>query len=197
LQGATNGTVGPQGGDYSSANTGTQTSNPFASAGPMAGDQFSSAGVESSASVPFVNNAPSPAPAPLSPPVTIAQMPAFTPQEGASVQGKTLSFYEPGSKSLSRDRAEGGGFAAAKEEVSERKQIAMKDDRENVDAYSDDEGGDDEVVGSPSVDTLADKSGEAASPVVPESDTYLLFGVGMLVLGFALRSNRKVRVKKA
>ncbi len=62
---------------------------------------------------------------------------------------------------------------------------------------ADDEGGDDVEVGSPPMDSIADKSGDAASPVVPESDTYLLFGVGMLVLGFALRSNRKVRVKKA
>ncbi|MBA3994189.1 MAG: hypothetical protein C0469_11735, partial [Cyanobacteria bacterium DS2.3.42] len=212
LQGATNGTVGPQSGDYS-ANTGTQTSNPFASAGPIAGDQFASAGVESSASVPFVNNAPSAAAAPESPPLPTAQKPSIAGGGGGSLQGKDLNFFESGSKSLMksadepvvsdyrevprRNRAERADFSAAKEEVNERKQIALKNDRDNVDEFSDDEGGDEEVVGSAPLDSIADKSGDAASPVVPESDTYLLFGVGMLVLGFALRSNRKVRVKKA
>lgn len=195
LQGATNGTVGPPVNE-SAANTGTK-SNPFASGGPVAGDQFASASVETSASAPFVNNIPSSSPAPGTPPVTMAQKPGFSRDEGASLQGKDLSFFESGSKSLRSNRVEIGDFAAAKEEVSERKQIAFKNDRDNADAFSDDEGGDDEVVGSPSVNTPAYESGDVASPVVPESDTYLLFGVGMLVLGFALRSNRKVRVKKA
>lgn len=37
----------------------------------------------------------------------------------------------------------------------------------------------------------------AASPIVPESDTYVLFGVGMLMLGFAMHQSRKLRARKA
>ncbi|MBA3859265.1 MAG: hypothetical protein C0507_20360 [Cyanobacteria bacterium PR.3.49] len=37
----------------------------------------------------------------------------------------------------------------------------------------------------------------AASPIVPESDTYVLFGVGFVVLGFGMQQSRKLRAKKA
>lgn len=36
-----------------------------------------------------------------------------------------------------------------------------------------------------------------ASPLVPESDTYVLFGVGMLVLGIGMQQSRKLRARKA
>ncbi len=179
LQGATNGAIGPDG-------------NPFASGGSMQGDQFSSSGSVTQAEVPFVNNAPVQAAAPESPPSPMAQKGGFRMAFGGGGSGKDLSALEEGgAKSL--------GFAdndSLKETARERKQNALKNARDGADEFNDDVV-DGEMGDAQPMDRLADKSGEVASPVVPESDTYLLFGVGMLVLGFALRSNRKVRVKKA
>lgn len=100
--------------------------------------------------------------------------------------------YPPSSRKV----AQLDDFDSAKREVNEKKQIAAKNDISDAE-FNDDEGGDyspvDEIA---SVDT-ADNSAPGTSPVVPESDTYILFGVGMLALGYALQTRKKVRVKKA
>ncbi len=218
LEGATNGTVGPQGSD-AQGNTGTMTS-PFASAGPSLGDQFSSAGSSQSGQFsrsatesfapPAGNNEPVAAPAPRS------MGPSMQAGGGGNLQDKDLNFFEEsGAKSImkmksaeapaiadfreapSRSRLERSDFAAAKEQTREYKQNALKNDRDSVDEFSDDVASDDGEADAQFQTISSDKSGEVASPVVPESDTYLLFGVGMLGLGFALRNQRKVRVKKA
>ncbi|MCC7531930.1 MAG: hypothetical protein IT342_25735, partial [Candidatus Melainabacteria bacterium] len=228
LEGATNGSVGPQGGE-AQGNTGSMT-NPFASAGssqgglfasaaPSLGDQFSSAGSRrgglfagsstESFAPPAGNNEPVASPAPK------AMAPNMQAGGGGNLQGKDLNFFEEsGAKSIGkmksdeepaiadfrevpiRSRAERGDFAAAKEE-RKYKQNALKNDRDSADEFSDDEVADDGERDTQFQTISSDKAGEVASPVVPESDTYLLFGVGMLGLGFALRNKRKVRVKKA
>jgi len=186
LQGSTNGTLGPS-----------------------QGDQFSSAAAESS-NQPFVNNAPVSAPtaAPASPAAAQFGVPAggggsakdlsFS---SAGVQGRLMAKMKAANDSGAADFREeptsrsdvGSNKFAGKEEVSEKKQAALKKDSDaSGDQFNDDEvdtqGGDEIVASAP-----ADKSGETASPVVPESDTYLLFGVGMLVLAFALKTGRKVK----
>lgn len=168
LQGATNGTVGAY--------------------GNMMGDQFSSAGQE--VSRPYANNAPyssivnndavSMPPPAASPPV-------------ASFAAKAKLAADGDYRVAARARDE----FSPKEEVAEKKQISSKRDSEADDEYSDDEGGFDAPADEAGQATFNDKSAVETSPVVPESDTYILLGVGMLVLGYALQNRKKVRVKKA
>lgn len=230
LEGATNGSVGPQSSD-ALGRTGSMA-NPFASAGssqgglfasaaPSQGDHFSSAG--SSQGDQFASSAtesfapPAGSSAPVATPAPVAMSPSMqVGGGGGNLQGKDVNFLEEsGAKSVlkmksadepaiadfreapSRSRSERRDFAAAKEQSSEYKQNALKNDRDNVDEFSDDIASDDGADDTAPQSSFSDKSGEVASPVVPESDTYLLFAVGMLGLGFALRNKRKARVKKA
>jgi hypothetical protein len=87
-------------------------------------------------------------------------------------------------------------FGSAKKELSDKKQVVSKSDVSDAE-FNDDEGGNDSPVDELSSIATADNSAPETSPVVPESDTYILFGVGMLALGYALKTRKNVRFKKA
>lgn len=94
---------------------------------------------------------------------------------------------------LGKERRE---LSKAKFDVSDKKQNSLKDEAGNSE-FDDDEAGSDGAADEIGTFEPADKSALETSPVVPESDTYILFGVGMLILGYALQTRKNVRVKKA
>lgn len=96
----------------------------------------------------------------------------------------------------SRKSAHIDDFGSAKKELSDKKQVVSKSDVSDAE-FNDDEGGNDSPVDELSSIATADNSAPETSPVVPESDTYILFGVGMLALGYALKTRKNVRFKKA
>ena len=167
LQGVTNGSVAPS--------------------GNMMGDQFSSAGGE--ISQPYASNTPYSGS--VNNDATYMPVPAASPP--------TPSFAAKANHAADVEYREAAGVRdefSPKEEVAEKKQISKRDS-EADDEYSDDEGGFDAPADEAGQATFNDKSAIETSPVVPESDTYILLGVGMLVLGYALQNRKKVRVKKA
>jgi len=95
-----------------------------------------------------------------------------------------------------RKSAQSDDFDSAKRDFAGKKQISFKSDVSDAE-FNDDEGGNESPVDEVSSLATADKSEPETSPVVPESDTYILFGVGMLALGYALKTRKNVRFKKA
>lgn len=181
LQGATNGTISPMLGD--------QFSSAVSAAGAGGDNSIYNSAVSNSARY-----------APAQGPMAAPMAPAAALKE-SSVDSKFESQAEEISSYNSRERAlakadSRADFSNSKVLFAEKKQIASRD--KDADEFNDDEaGGDDGVVDEIAQSTAGEASSSALSPVVPESDTYILFGVGMLILGYALQTRKKVSIKKA
>lgn len=136
----------------------------------------------------------------MSAPMSAPMAPAAALKE-ASVDSTFESKAEEVSSYNSRERALAKAdsrvdFSNSKVLFAEKKQIASRD-KDASDFNDDETGGDEGIVDEVAQTTAGDANTSALSPVVPESDTYILFGVGMLILGYALQTRKKVSIKKA